>query len=1610
MLNYIQVEEAPFSASHVEIAFRDAYLTRADMWRLVISELAGKSMYRGQKLLFMNTIKAHVKTMYYQGRKIQSAFFGTGTKAIFRSESARYVLFIQMSREMWDFDVEETGEIMFHKVINGFLPELFKRWQDIGARHLVSIILFTRMEYERPLSSTFEHPKEDPSDPSITNDAGKQPYKDFYRVLVSDMASGEWSAILTQLKREFKVFLRDVSIRTVSPLETFSLGREGLFGSGDTPREIIAGRPTAASQGNILEAINVASSQFSGDYIDRDLVRTGLSIIVVSPGAGIFEVDHRLLNLTTDVLVENGVGIDLVCLSRMPLHSVPLFKYKRPTSDHKHGDMDPKNRFLDLNAKISSSFGSTQSYRSTSEISSSNSADDLYDLYRRNRASNGDPWFYGIPHWVDVSFWAPMPNGDAIGEDGAIIRKVPRVGPKPFVPRIRMYEVQMMGIMENEMSNISIPYLRDLPAFSRRLDIRSPHKLHPSASLVSLNALRTKSGTLNSVSSQMSGSPRSPSASPNTLDDGMKAYSSIVQWMDKYDESVFHRLARPIRSSRLKRVSLKEDIPENDGLEIRQEGPKVSKVMSEKSPDESTMLAAEQHSIHKISTDTRGRKSSNASSTSKPPAVQSKQAKLTRHISFGFRGFGGAAPKATPVTELSSENAHPESLLGRGLKPSISSNKPQSTKAPSERDVDISLSKSPMLQPTEKLLQTPSPGSEQISKPIAIKSMPRKIGKPQDALAQERDDYEKLLLLQEKIRNDGDVEVAKVLPMGLSPRKAMAPWLTVLNPSNPQKAFADRSRTLGRWHHVFPRPLHASHIKWKSLCSPASVPLTTEVFPTLDHLKSEYDEDEYRVTCVRNPELSEEPKSNNWLLREMMSARFSHGFQVVVGPLIASTLGMPSLQSLTIFDDEVLGQKGNKVYMSRGSKIHCLHSTDEGVVEVKQYTRRQAAAFSASDNSPSSYIYKPVVRTTLSDKYYPREVMLSVARETYDWYRLDTFISGHEEQQAGSYPDLLRFWRARYVLLPAGLPANARRRMTNSGEDNEEEVRLEGIRKLTQLWQRNRYVPPDERRFQSTTRKRKDDNPLDIIYETRTPSAVVAGQLSDTLLQENDANDGAPSQLLPESELFERSNLNLNTLAQAIQGEGGVKMMNRRWHLKLHYSCFIGQEFTSWLIDNFRDVDTRGEAEEFGNELMKGGLFVHVEKRHNFRDGNFFYQIASEFRAPRSEFRNSWFGMVSSDRSVPPTPISENSKSRGLRSRSSTDDEKDDNSDGGTSTPTKKNKIGVALSKKLIYDVDSRRRSYRPELITLHYDRISSADDCYHLRIDWMNVTPKLIEDAIANWASTAERFGMRLVELPIREASKINEVHPFRGPYVIKLAKDPPEQGPKEFVDATSLTPRAATNHPYHKAILKKFRFVLDLEAAKDFPPLVDVTYSWGQPDYQYTQFISREGILLAQITEKGEILLLANRLYNNRTAAARGADRAQKATAPDLAANGPQHRSPARGPGVPRKASPRGSPFNSPLIRATADVGLQFARLPDAITPERMKNDLEAFCHDVEALEKFYEDTLHGRNSSSAIPSTPLVGSSTVPSLGAPPVLSLREGSPFPLAMKLRTPNTEQ
>ena len=87
-------------------------------------------------------------------------------------------LFIQMSSEMWTCD--KNGYLYFEKTVDGFLKEMFQRWNTSGSSHEVTIVLFTRVFYEA--SSIQEFPKR--MHDCIQKDYDGSFYEDFYHVLV----------------------------------------------------------------------------------------------------------------------------------------------------------------------------------------------------------------------------------------------------------------------------------------------------------------------------------------------------------------------------------------------------------------------------------------------------------------------------------------------------------------------------------------------------------------------------------------------------------------------------------------------------------------------------------------------------------------------------------------------------------------------------------------------------------------------------------------------------------------------------------------------------------------------------------------------------------------------------------------------------------------------------------------------------------------------------------------------------------------------------------------------------------------------------------------------------------------------------------------------------------------------------------------------------------------------------------------------------------------------------------------------------------------------------------------------------------------------------------
>ncbi|KAK0629816.1 hypothetical protein B0T17DRAFT_526635 [Bombardia bombarda] len=1503
-LTPIEANNPAVEASHIELAFKDQYLSRSDMWRMAVGELSERTVYKGQMILFMGTVKAQVTTVYVDGRKVQSAFFGSNTKPIFRSESARYVLFIQMAREMWDFDSDASGEIIFNKVVNGFLPALFKKWAALKVKHLVSIVLFARVEYDTGISTEL-------ANAAIHNDyytgvqpsGDRRPYKDFYRVVVSEMASGEWTKILYQLKREFNYFRKDISTYHQEAMVSFSAFENQADKEGSLNR--IKAEASRAIYGNFLEAINMASSLFAHDYIDRDLMRTGISVVVISPSPGVFEVDYEALRRTTEALVGTGIGIDLICVPKIPLHSVPLFRYRNP----QYTEHSQRKAKMNL-SRGSTPKPSTPSYGSYSSLSGSYSPSKGTDIRLRGGdsvSSNSaqDEWVYALPSWLHISYWTGA-SEEALSYHG-IAMSVSDTSQvqygEDFPMRCRMYDLQMRSVMET--NEIQTKPLHLDPCFPQKA-IQASHMAKPHLDLhgsIFIQNLRVKESLFDHVYGFSKFAPEKNSK---------YGERSLWKQLQDYDDSRAHlptvrRGSMHPRHTRNQDDALRRQLLDDTaqlGSSFNERG---SSITSQAIPFKH-IITTHRSDSGKQDAPSGSRKSvefHNLNSNLSP----SKAPKFMRQISLGNRGFGIAAPKAA-VAELSIESVNASRTLAASQNrqgsrvtstPIKSINRPSSPFKISSGTPLTSQGEFPPLS----FAQAHQYFADSPTRPIVIRNQQLLVdlatrnlsGSILSTFRAEPVPNNRDLQNSEAIRAEDAKKVynSKLLagvlpelPSTLSPGTGMAPWLTTLNPSNPDTNEVDVTTLYSRWQHVFPKPSEMRVMKWKSLCSPAAVPLTTEYFPSQAQFESDYQRQPYNVSPNADDELMEEPKSRDELLRELISLRFCQGFQIVVGPAVAKGLGQKQLKVADIYSRDHMAEDGTSIFMSVGNTIHQLSCVNGTEVEVNIFVRKPMDTSAQLYDSPT---YKPAIRTLLDHGYETKEFDVITPRSERNWNYIDSFIAGHNDELT----EHLRFWRARFVLIP--VTARHPSLPKNQIGDNEEEIRIEGIRKLAQLWQKHRYVPPGERRFQGTgVRGKKDINPLDIVYKTEDSSVVIAAELETLPLLEGLEGPHRKGQLVRSREQFQKKNLNLAALAEAIQQpveNGGVRMQNRRWHLRLHYNCFIGSDMTSWLLDNIEDLEDRDQAEALGNRLMvneedrskdgekeptakkePGGLFVHVERRHPFRDGQYFYQITSEYAKPHPP---SWFNTKKSQPSIPSTPMTEHmrdSSRPGLSRPTSIHEESSPTS--GTTTPTAPymggRKPKVLLSKVIKYDVDHRKRSYRQEIVDLHYDRLHNPDNCYHIRVDWMNVTAKLIEDAIENWAREAALYGLRLVEVPIAEACAVTDINPFRRPYLIKPAVPPPNQQPITYYDPNSFAPQTQPGrHFYQKAILKKFDFVLDVEAASNFPSNVDVSYSWGKPGFKYTQYIHRSGVILAEITEEGDFLVLANRLYSNRAATAR-------------------------------------------------------------------------------------------------------------------------------------------
>lgn len=1414
---------------------------------MAISELRRRrTVYQDQILTFLGSIRIFVRKIYIRGKKMPSAVFTDTTKPVFRSESARLTLLVQMSKEMWEWDRDMNGEIILAKA-ELFFMRLFQRWTKLRCSHIVTLVLFTRMEY-----SGVETPED------ASPGEGRLPYKDFYRVVISDTPSTENAEILLRLGQEFTSFLRDIDLQRADTSPT------------------VVGNPTSARRGNFLEAVSLATSAYLRDDVDSDFSRTGTSIIVVSPDVAVFDVNEDLLRLTTQSLVNRAFGMDLVCLSPVPLHVTPLFV---PTSSAKAGLRKLKN-------------GAT--------------TDVVTSRLRGTIAHDPDKdALFVVPPWIEVSFYSgdKIVNGELLGRQF-----------QGTVPQAKMGDIPF-----EETTNFDT------------FKLQMPDEILPLA---------------------------------QASDETSPTDSELIEWMEEQDRIAtdegyadldplnMSRVARRHRATTEARRELGYDKLNTPSFSPKQTEP--SRPTGQKLNVEQTNHQHAPNGASRFPLGSRGRDVS----------------KLRSTPSLGWLLRGTGRGKAAPTTMSTMEPANPAASFSGSFQ-----GKSDKRNGQFSDQFKASLSK---VVPTK-----PNPDSvKEASRPISVQQSPKRgasvTAEASESCPSRASDPQSLGAFQaasaSKRSNLSSVQrVSPVSKPAKRPKdRGLMPWLVIKNPSKPGDSM---TWAYGHWNHAFVRHLEPSAVKWRALSAPASLPLTTEYFPSVDQLRDEFNESPYRLALSHYEDGKAIVGARAHLARELIQSRLSEGFQIAVGERSSEITGRPESKFTDLFDEGFMTDEGATVLMIRGDNIHLLCATGNEIT-VTRYQRKSSY--------PKSFKYTPELRTAYEAAYTKCLLKLD-AFPDLNWNAVDNYIASQEygvtdlatqNRYAGLAPR-----RVRFVLIPVEPQEQAR-----SGGDSDEEIRTEGIRKLTIQWTRYRFHTLEEMRHRVAWDGHKDPNPLAIEYQTRDPSAIVTAGMESNLLAEGEAT-AAQTQLFNESEAYRTSNVDLSRLAADVQGEKGIKVRDRRWHFKTYHYCFVGLDMTSFLLSNFQDLRSREEAEAFGNALMQKGLFEHVHHRHKFRDGVFFYAILPQYRLPKGESRSStWLG-----RSIPTTPLVEAQKEL---------------SDNLVESPGPK-RPKVRLSEKIEYNVDPQKLSNRLEVITIHYDRLHNPENAFHVQIEWTNATARLIENAVSSWAMMLERHGLKLVQLPLGELCTINQINPFRMPFTVELALKPPAIPLRESHESPILAPQPLLDDDaFQKAILKRLDFVLDFEAAHRFPTAVDVNYSWGVPDYRYTQFVHRSGLTLAQILPGGKFLLLGNRLCHSRASTSTAHDRLKKSSFLNTNDAEKLHSATARPPysaaastsspivSTASTSSPRPRPVSCSTTTTTTqpEIGPEppshhpsasDASTPDApLSAEKVKNDFEAFCHDMHALKVFYDD---------------LIATSTIPAVASErptPALSAASG----------------
>ncbi|KAI9188895.1 vacuolar membrane-associated protein iml1 [Blastocladiella emersonii ATCC 22665] len=1207
-------------ADYVELAIRDQYMSRSDMWRIK-QAMVGQCVYASKKMSFPGGLRVHIREIVRGHRKAACGYITHQTKTIFRSESAHVYLLLQLSREMTEF-VNGDSDLCFEKVVHDFLPDLFARWTALKVNHLVTIVLFSRVLYDdasvrateaadasstmppgfgRSGAASFGHydfssldgvPRIFPeainssytATPLSISSSGQR-YRDVYKVLIDAETRADWTTVLGHLKAEYHRFISNAL----------------LVNEGGVP--VVRGELAPAHLGNLLEAVNLALNPHDKHYVDRklDFVRTGLSIQIVTAGTGYLETDKRLLRLTTQRMLDNGVALDLVCMSPPPLHATPLFLItsKFPYAEH-HGEEPRTSRSAIAKDRRAESW------------------DPVY--YDDDKEDNPEYLFFTVPDWIDVSYYYAA-------------------DPLAFNVRARMPSLTLNTVDQLRVNPV-VPYLdpADLEGYDDAIFSRPEAPAGGAALKQNMYRLRFA----------LDASTRPPSHSAFTMvmsdeDGGGGGAGTGVGGAAGPNASAHLSTSFTMTTSphgNLPRAS------SDSSLLIPVVRSKHVPIMSTSPASASYMArAAAAHSFRRTGLETMAE------------MAASRRTNESMHARLGLResyesGVGAAAAMSGMASAPGPGVVIGPAAGGGGGGGGGYHSHLEPIPDADDHSMPVSVTRGGLpgsgagvgVGPTSPMGQSPRRANQFLA------------GSQLTRMAGMNDSSQRGSAFGASGSGVATGGLAGTNPTSqlypapplsqCSHQPAAVPAShyaiqlrpNLISPWSPKRNVVKLSSHLQRWHHVYPQTAayRVAAPLWNSLCTPACLPITTDSFPTAEELMDLYQEYTYTVSpnefgdpaapaggigigignsSVADPTGQSAPgvAAAEALLAEMISLRLAQGFQIVLssGPTHA-----PGASGLG-------GGVARDTFMSMGHHLHKLSLSADHCVEVKRYVRRL-------DYLTRSIQYKMSLWSRDEAQFVNRSTTFNYPQlAMFNWNFVDHLISGYDDDDDDM--DTYHMFRARFVFIPMDhVPASIN--TTKDDSLDEEELRIAGFMKLMETMQKH-VTDGTPLRVQITSLTRSAHIRSEIAAREReleegagsaaaaatAPPGVPAGYpLAGTSVSTrglfahgNGSSSGGGSGSALQS-LRRASSAGIQperpsreskptAIAYAMQHPAhGVKFSDRRWHLKLYERVFIGSEAVDWMLRALPDVETREDAVAFGNALLKAGIFIHVLKRHGF--------------------------------------------------------------------------------------------------------------------------------------------------------------------------------------------------------------------------------------------------------------------------------------------------------------------------------------------------------------------------------------------------------------------------